>query len=78
MVIIKPKMSGVCADAQVAHLSFLGHYQVKVDGFSVGIWLLWDLYLVSVNIISKHFQCLHIQLSFYNGKNCIFLLCIGA
>lgn len=60
MVIVKPKMSGVQANAQVACLGFLGHQRVKVDGFNGGIWLLWHPHLISVNIISEHFQCLHV------------------
>lgn len=69
MVIVEPKINGRRADDQIGKLGFSGHYRVKSDGFSGGIWLLKHHNLVWVFMLSKHFQCLHVQLSFTNGKS---------
>lgn len=78
MVIVELKLSGRLANVQIGRLGFSGHHWVKVEGFNRGIWLLWHPHFVGVTVMSKHFQCLNVHLSLWNGKSWYFLAVYGS
>lgn len=73
LVLLETKISGIMADIQVGKLRLSGHYRIEADSLSGGIWLFWHTDIVQVEIISKHFQCLHVSLTYKDGSKWFFM-----
>ncbi|KAL4303954.1 hypothetical protein GQ457_10G016280 [Hibiscus cannabinus] len=42
VALFEPRISGIVADRVIARMGFSNSYRVETNGFSGGIWLLWD------------------------------------
>lgn len=52
LAILEPRISGDCALHVVNSLGFTNHYIVDANGFSRGLWLLWNCNNVQLNIVA--------------------------
>lgn len=76
LIIIEPRISGVKADKIITKLGYDYNYRVEAEGFSGGIWLLWDKSNVNIHIINNSSQLLHTKVSFQNERDEFFLTCV--
>lgn len=58
-VIIEPRISGDRAKRVIEKLGFHNYYREDSQGFSGGIWLMWNETNISVRILQSHRQCIH-------------------
>lgn len=73
---MEPRISGVKANQMVSKLEFSNSFRVEAEGFSGGIWILWEGNKVSIDIISSSTQCIHSTVSFNGGKENFILTCV--
>lgn len=75
-IILEPRISGDRAKRVIYKLGFDNNYKVEVEGYSRGIWILWDANRVIIDIINTTLQCIHTSVVFNNGKERFFLTCV--
>ena len=56
--IFEPRISGLKAQRIIKNLGFDKIFVVDVDGFSGGIWLLWNDNRVKIYVVAKFRQCI--------------------
>lgn len=76
MIIVEPRVSGNKADKIISKLGFSSNFITEAEGFSGGIWLLWDGNGVSVDVINTSRQCIHCKVPYSEDKESFFLSCI--
>lgn len=59
---METRISGAKADVFIKHNGFHCSHQMEAEGFSSGIWILWNN-AYEVNIIWNHKQYIHFQVS---------------
>ncbi|XP_028775146.1 uncharacterized protein LOC114732008 [Neltuma alba] len=59
VAILEPRVSGVVADRIIRSWGFRNSRRVEAEGFSGGIWLLWDSDEVQVENVVKDEQFIH-------------------
>lgn len=62
VVLMETRISGAKADVFIKHNGFHCSHQMEAEGFSSGIWILWNN-AYEVNIIWNHKQYIHFQVS---------------
>uniref|UniRef100_A0A2P2IKL4 Endonuclease/exonuclease/phosphatase domain-containing protein n=1 Tax=Rhizophora mucronata TaxID=61149 RepID=A0A2P2IKL4_RHIMU len=62
LILGEPRFSGTIADDVCKDIGFSGIYRVEATGFSEGIWALWRLETIQVEILEEHFRFLYIQI----------------
>ncbi|XP_010687131.1 uncharacterized protein LOC104901277 [Beta vulgaris subsp. vulgaris] len=63
VVLVETHMSGDQAQKICDKIGFSGQQRVEAQGFSGGIWLFWDISLVSVTSYGSHSQHLTVEIS---------------
>ncbi|KAI9100928.1 hypothetical protein K1719_024052 [Acacia pycnantha] len=71
VVILEPRISGPHANRVIRNWGFAHSYRVEAEGFSGGIWLLWELDGLTVNVLERDEQYVHCNL-ILGGNNMIF------
>lgn len=66
LILMETHMSGNKATRIIRKLKLDGNFVQDAIGHSGGIWVLWDPFISTVNIISHSNQFVHMQV---NGKN---------
>lgn len=56
LIILEPRVSGQRADNIIAKMGYGNSYRIEAEGFSSGIWLLWEENHVNIDIISTSNQ----------------------
>ncbi|KAJ4828997.1 hypothetical protein Tsubulata_031728 [Turnera subulata] len=74
-VILEPRISGVTADRVIRTLGFQGWVREDARGFVGGIWVLWHPDVLSVSVVQRCDQFLHVQVS-PHGKPSFFLTAV--
>ena len=62
VVLVEPRISGVRADKAIKKIGLPHSHRVEANGFSGGIWLLWEN-CVDLTIIQSHHQFIHAGIS---------------
>ncbi|KAI9117842.1 hypothetical protein K1719_011257 [Acacia pycnantha] len=70
-VILEPQISGVLATKTIKSWGFKFSEKVEAVGFSSGIWILWNLDDLCVDVLVKEDQFIHCRLTL-NGKGMLF------
>lgn len=52
-IIVEPRVSGGRAEKIISRISFSKNYRVEAEGYSGGIWILWEETQVKIDIISS-------------------------
>ena len=60
VVLVEPRIAGTRADNFIKKSAFQFSYRIEAQGFSGGIWILWND-LVEIQIIGTHFQFIHMK-----------------
>lgn len=68
LFIVEPRVSRKKVDNIIKNLGFNSNHRVEAEGYSGGIWLLWDDRHVKINVISTSNQCVHTMSSYNVGK----------
>lgn len=76
LIIIEPQISGQKADKVISKMGFNNSYRSEAEGFSGGIWLLWEYFQVNIDIINTSSQLIHCKVSLQEGKDNFFLTCV--
>lgn len=76
LIIVEPRVSGQRVESIIAKLRFQNNFRVEAEGFSGGIWVLWEGDIVNVDIISTSNQFIHYGVSFKDGSESFFLTCL--
>lgn len=63
IALLETRVSGEIADNACRGTSMRSWFRTKADGFSGGIWILWDEERVSLKVVHAHYQFVHIQIS---------------
>ncbi|KAI9088601.1 hypothetical protein K1719_029715 [Acacia pycnantha] len=66
-IILEPRISGMLATKTIKNWGFKFSVRVEVVGFSGGIWILWNLEDLCVDVLMKEEQFIHCRLRL-NGK----------
>ena len=61
VVLMEPHISGVKADDFIKTCGFEHSHRVEAEGFSGGIWLLWQRF-IEVEVLLNHRQFIHFKL----------------
>ncbi|XP_061339245.1 uncharacterized protein LOC133285942 [Gastrolobium bilobum] len=70
--ILEPRVSGNKDVRIIKSLGFTNYSIVEAQGFSGGIWLMWNASDVKISCISKHEQYIHCWVEFSNMKGFFF------
>ncbi|KAI9118699.1 hypothetical protein K1719_010144 [Acacia pycnantha] len=70
-VILEPRISGSLARSLIKNWGFKFSEKVEAVGFSGGIWILWNLEDLVVDVLEKDDQFIHCRW-FLNGKSMLF------
>ena len=54
IVLLETHVSGVRADEIYRRIGFLGCYRVEAHGHAGGIWVLWDVTAVHLQLLKAH------------------------
>lgn len=76
LVILEPRVSGQRADKIIEKLDYGSSYRIEANGFSGGIWLLWDQSYVKIDIISATNQLLHSKLTMLDKGDSSLFTCV--
>ncbi|KAI9090707.1 hypothetical protein K1719_028560 [Acacia pycnantha] len=69
IVLLEPRISGRHADKVIKSWGFRHSVRMEAEGFSGGIWILWDLDNLIVDVRIMNDQFIHCKLGF-GGKKC--------
>ncbi|XVF24392.1 hypothetical protein REPUB_Repub13aG0124000 [Reevesia pubescens] len=72
LIILEPRISSLKADKVCKRSDFPDFFRVEVNGFSGGIWLLWDAAMVDIEVVAHSSQLIHAIVRLNN--NCKWLL----
>ncbi|XP_057444912.1 uncharacterized protein LOC130737166 [Lotus japonicus] len=78
LALFETRVSGAIADQILRKLRFFSSYVVHDEGFSGGIWLLWDPSLMHVDILKTHRQFIHTQITLIGSTSPFFATFIYA
>ncbi|KAI9100218.1 hypothetical protein K1719_024436 [Acacia pycnantha] len=70
-VILEPRISGALATKTIKSWGFKFSERVEAVGFSGGIWILWNLEDICMDVLVKEEQFIHCRLTL-NGKGMLF------
>ncbi|XP_061351083.1 uncharacterized protein LOC133296147 [Gastrolobium bilobum] len=59
LALLETRTSGSKGDNIIKQLGFPNYFKQEADGYSGGIWILWDNKVVDLEIISTHHQFVH-------------------
>ena len=63
LVLVETHLSGEQAQKICDRIGFAGQKRVEAQGFSGGIWMLWDTQVVAINTYGSHSQHLTVEIS---------------
>lgn len=75
-IIVEPRVSGDRAERVISKLGFSNNHRVETEGYSGGIWILWEGNKGRIDIINNSSQCIHTSVTFREGKERFFLSCV--
>ena len=70
-MLLEPRISGVKADSVIKGLGFGCSHRIEVEGFSEGIWILWEED-VGISICCNNWQFVHMKVSASNCNQFMF------
>lgn len=76
LIINEPRVSGGRAGNIIARMGFDKSYRIEVQGFSGGIWILWDGSSVSVDIVNSSSQFIYANLIYRKGGESFYITCV--
>ncbi|KAI9122178.1 hypothetical protein K1719_006867 [Acacia pycnantha] len=76
VVLLEPRISGNNASKVIKRWGFKHSIRKEAEGFSGGIWLLWDVDELTVDVITMHEQFIHCRVSL--GEEVMLLTAIYA
>ncbi|CAN0898705.1 hypothetical protein LINGRAHAP2_LOCUS19863 [Linum grandiflorum] len=68
VVILEPRISGAAVDLATHKLGFSYKFRVEANGFSGGIWTLWDSSCVTLTPVSHSPHFLHFKVTGRGGR----------
>ncbi|KAJ8440029.1 hypothetical protein Cgig2_020517 [Carnegiea gigantea] len=72
LMLVETKISGNTVDTVCNKLKFDGRFRVEANGFSGGIWVLWNKEETQLNIVTLSEQYVTMQVSHNLGENWLF------
>ncbi|KAI9126310.1 hypothetical protein K1719_002731 [Acacia pycnantha] len=70
VVILQPRISGSLATRVIKNWGFKNLGRVEAEEFSRGIWLLWGMDELFVDVLVKNDQFIHLTLNVENKRFC--------
>lgn len=67
-VLMETHILGARVGKIVRTLGFSNAVRVDLDGFSSGIWVMWNKSIINVQILEKHAQFILIEINELNGR----------
>lgn len=67
VALLEPHVSGSSADKVCKRLGYKQNVQVEAEGFSGGIWLLWNEENVSIQVLSLNKSFIHARVKMVFG-----------
>ncbi|XP_061356470.1 uncharacterized protein LOC133300904 [Gastrolobium bilobum] len=63
LVLTEVRISGLAADRKIKQIGFSDHLKQDANGFSGGIWVMWNKEEVKISLLATHVQLIHVNLT---------------
>lgn len=62
VALLEPHISGAKADEDIKNIGLDGGVHMKANGFAKGIWCLWKIDSLKVDLLSMSTSCVHLEI----------------